>query len=260
MGLRLREIRLGERDELEPMLAENPEVIEQGFQVVAHQLQTDTGPLDLLGVDSDSTLVVVELKNEASDRHLDQGLRYYEWCRLNLAWIANAYGTYGISEKSPPRLVLIAPSFTETVKRIAKYVDVELQLLEYHAIEDEQGGRGLICTEIDYGELGDLPAIPTIAEKLQYTRNEEVRQVCAQALAELHERGVEARPIHGQWITFWYRGKRFMRVSPRREFFVVDVLSPDGEWHGRQRVLSRDQWSVILEGPVSEYLEYLETA
>jgi len=41
------------------------------------QQLTDSGPLDILAVDEEGTLVVIELKNEAYDGHPDQGLRYH---------------------------------------------------------------------------------------------------------------------------------------------------------------------------------------
>jgi len=168
--IKVKPINLGERKELESLLVANPDVIEQGLKVISHQLKTDSGPLDILAVDSKGTLVVIELKNEASEGHLDQGLRSYDWCRQNISLISQVYsGKNRIAPNSPPRLMLIAPSFPETVRRISKYIDVELNLVEYHAFEDVKGERGIICTEIDHGqppEPPELPDILTLQEKL----------------------------------------------------------------------------------------------
>jgi hypothetical protein len=49
-----------------------------------------------------------------------------------------------------------------------------------------------------------------------------------------------------------------MYLSPKRNFFVVDVLSPGGNWNGRQRVVSRKEWDSVFESQISVYLEYLE--
>lgn len=261
MVLKVKQIDIRERDELEPIIVANPSVIEQGFRVIARQHRTDSGPLDILGVDSDGTLVVVELKNEASEGHLDQGLRYYDWCRQNTAWIAQAYsGKYNIKPETPPRLVLIAPSFTDTVKRIAKYVDVELQLFEYHAFESEGGEKGIICTELDYGQPPPPPEIPTIKKKLEYFQDNRVRKLFEAVLNELQQCGIEARPLRDLWISFWYKGKRFMHMSPKRSFFVANVLSPGGNWTGRKRITTRREWEAIFQGEIANYLEYLDTS
>jgi hypothetical protein len=260
MAQKFKRISIRERDELEPIIVANPEVIEDELRIIAHQHPTDTGTLDVLGVDSEGTLVVMELKNEASDSHLDQGLRYYDWCRQNLAWIAQAYKKYNINSENHPRLLLIAPSFTDNVKRIAKYVDVELQLFEYHAIEHEKGDRGIICTEIDYGQPPEPPPIPTIEKKLEYFQDNDVKNLFKTVLTELQSKGIEIRPIHGLWISFWYKGKRFMYMSPKRTFFVAQVLTPEGTWAGRQRVTKREDWQAIFDNHIAKYMEYLENA
>src|SRR5512143_2061677 len=132
--IKVKAVSVREKEELEPLLVANPEIIEDGLKVLTHQHPTDSGPLDILAVDSDGTLVVIELKNEAAEEHLDQGLRYYDWCHQNISWIANAYSSKAkINAEATPRLMLVAPAFTETVKRIAKYVDAELDLIEYYA-------------------------------------------------------------------------------------------------------------------------------
>jgi Holliday junction resolvase-like predicted endonuclease len=259
MVLKVRHISLHERDELEPIIIANPEVVEVGFQIIAHQHPTDSGPLDILGVDSEGTLVVVELKNEASDKHLDQGLRYYDWCRQNLVWIAQAYSSkFSIDSETAPRLMLIAPSFRDTVKRIAKYVNVQLHLVEYHAFEDEKGEKGIICTEIDFGQPPEPPEIPTIEKKLDYFQDQTVRNLFVTVLGELEQRGIEVKPLSGLWISFWYQGKRFMTMSPKRTFFVANVLGSDDTWTARQRVRTRKEWNALLEGEIAAYLEYLD--
>ena len=259
MALKVKQISIREREELEPIILANPDVIEEGLQIIAHQHPTDSGPLDILAVDAEETLVVIELKNEASEGHLDQGLRYYDWCRQNLAWIAQAYSSKShINPEAPPRLFLIAPSYTETVKRLAKYVNVELHLFEYHAFENEKGEKGIICTEIDFGQPPEPPPIPTLEKKLEYFQDAKVKELFKTVLAELQQRGVEVKPIHELWISFWYKGKQFMYMAPKRNFFVANILSSDGSWTGRQRITARKEWDEILGGPITNYLKYLD--
>lgn len=237
--IKVKAVSVREKEELEPLLVANPDVIEDGLQVITHQHPTDSGPLDILAVDSEGTLVVIELKNEASDSHLDQGVRYYDWCRQNISWICSAYtNETQINPEATPRLMLIAPSFTETVRRIAKYVEIELDLIEYHAFENEKGEKGLICTAIDYGQPPVPPEIPTIEKKMEYFQSDKVKDIFKSVLDELAAKQIEIKPIHGLWISFWYKGKRFMYMAPKRSFFVIEVLAPDGNWSDRIRVAS----------------------
>lgn len=256
--IKVKPIDLKERDELEPLLIANPEVIEQGLQTVCHQLMTDSGPLDILGVDDEGTLVIIELKNEASESQLDQALRYYDWCRQNISWISKAYSNnHHINPNSAPRLMLIAPSFTDTVKRISKYVGVELHLIQYQAFEDEKGERGILCNEIDYGQPPMPPEIPTIEKKLEYFQDGRVRDLFKAVLEELQAKQIEIKPIHGLWVSFWYKGKRFMYMGPKRNFFVAEVLTPGGNWTSRSRISNRNEWEALFKEHIQTFIEYL---
>ncbi|MCJ7813699.1 endonuclease NucS [bacterium] len=257
--IKVKPIDVREREELEPLIVSNTDVIEQGLQIIAHQHPTDSGPLDILAVDSEGTLVIIELKNEASEAHLDQGLRYYDWCRQNISWISQIYTIKNINPDASPRLMLIAPSFTDTVRRIAKYVDIELHLIEYHAFQNEKGEKGLICTEIDIGQPPEPPDIPTIEKKMEYFQDVKVKELFGAVIDELRQKQIEIKPIHELWITCWYKGKRFMSMAPKRNFFVIDVLTPGGNWTGRQRVSSKKEWEIVFQEHIFKYIQYLET-
>jgi RecB family endonuclease NucS len=164
MPLKITPIDLTEQ-ELEDLLFSAADLIEPDMKMLSRQHPTDSGPLDLLGFDEDGTLVVCELKVQPTDSHLDQGMRYYDWCRQNIAWLHKSFPK--IKPENPPRLILIAPSFTSTVKRIAKYVQVELQLLDYQAIQDANGEKGLICREVEFGLPPDPPPVPSFERILE---------------------------------------------------------------------------------------------
>lgn len=65
--VRIKSVELKELEELEPLLVKNPDLIEEGMKVLARQLQTDIGRLDILAVDSEGALVIIELKDEIDD-------------------------------------------------------------------------------------------------------------------------------------------------------------------------------------------------
>jgi RecB family endonuclease NucS len=69
MPSKIEEVEVSEK-ELENLLVENPEAIERGMKILGRQIQTDTGPLDILAVDEDGVLTLIELKNEVDDGQL----------------------------------------------------------------------------------------------------------------------------------------------------------------------------------------------
>lgn len=262
MALRIKQTNISEK-ELERIIVENPELIEEGFQIVANQLYTDSGPLDILAVDKNGYLCVIELKSEANEGHLDQGLRYYDWCVQNLAWILKAYSSkFNIVTKDRPCLMLVAPSFTDTVLRIAKYVgdNAYLYLYKYIAFEDECGEKGITCTVIDYGEIPESPIIPTREKIVKRVKDEKVKELFYAVLSELEQRGIEERPLKTYQFSFWCKGKRFMYLWPEPNCFGASILSTDSSWLPRQKISNRDEWDKLFNGPIKSYLNYLESS
>lgn len=93
---------------------------------------------------------------------------------------------------------------------------------------------------------------------MEYFQSDKVRDLFKSVLNELATKQVEVKPIHGLWISFWYKGKRFMYMAPKRNFFAVQVLAPDGNWHGRTRVSTRKEWENAFQKHVAKYMQYLE--
>jgi len=255
MPLRITPIDLTEQ-ELEDLLFNSPDLMEPEMKMLSRQHPTDSGPLDLVGFDEDGTLVVCELKVQPTESHLDQGMRYYDWCRQNIAWLHKSFPK--IEPENPPRLILIAPSFTSTVKRIAKYVQVELQLLEYQAIQDANGEKGLVCREVEFGQPPDPLPVRTIEGILEYFDDDAVKQVFTDARNDLAARKIEVRPLSNEWMSLWYKGKRFAYLGVKKKFFVAQIMTLEETWSGRQRITTREEWNAFCDKFMQPVLHQLE--
>jgi hypothetical protein len=147
-------------------------------------------------------------------------------------------------------LILIAPAFSENLRRIVKYVNVNLDLIEYHAIRLPDGKKGILCRPIEIGGPPEPPAVPTREGNIKRIENEKVRQLCVECLKELENMGIEIRPIQNYWFSIWYRGKRFMYLGCKKRFFVCNIQKPDGSWTGRIRVTTKEKWEEIFKNEV----------
>ena len=249
----IKKIELKEKEELEPLLVAAPEHLETGMRVVAHQVTTPTGPLDILAVDDEGALAVVELKNEVDEgeAQLLQALRYYDWCFENRAWLANAYRNKGIDPHKEPRLILVAPDFSDSLKRLAKYLTIEVELFRYQAIEMPDGQRDIVCNQVFYEERPELPRISTITQSVERIKEDNVRGLYSKSLAELQQMGFELQPRAQETVSGFYRGKRILRIYPKRQFFAIRIVEADGSWTGRIRVKTAEDW----ENFVKQHLE-----
>ena len=239
-----RPVEVAER-ELEDLLVENPESIEEGIRILGRQVKTDSGPLDIIASDADSVLTVLELKDHVDEGQLDQGLRYYDWARSNIEWIARSHPKM-IDANQEPRLILIAPTFSDSLKRIAKYVTVSIDLMEYHVIQLPDGRRFAICTSIEIGSPPEPTIVPTRNGHLNRIESERIRQLCLDCIGQLEKMSIEIRPKENFWFSIWYRGKRFMYLGCKKNYFVCSVQRPDGSWTERIRVTDKKDWDELF--------------
>src|SRR5207249_2896569 len=147
-----------------------------------------------------------------------------------------------IDADSEPRLILVAPQFSDTLKRVAKYTILNanevLTLKEYHAFLIDAKEKVVFCSDVEIGEAPEAPEIPSIDAKIDYVQSEKVRVVLKNALSELSGKGVEIKPIRGLTMSGWYEEKRFLRISTRQQWFVARVQSLDGNWSPRYQISS----------------------
>lgn len=73
----LKDERRTEPYDLEPWLASNPEILGADIMIIARQVPTKSGPLDLLGIDKSGNTVIVEIKRDQLPREcLAQAIDY----------------------------------------------------------------------------------------------------------------------------------------------------------------------------------------
>jgi Holliday junction resolvase-like predicted endonuclease len=222
--MHIEEVDLKDERELEDVLKKNPEQIEKGLKLIANQVITPKGRIDLLCVDKEGVLTIVELKVEQDDDHLKQAINYYDWVFENMDWLRNTYSTFSISNENRPKIILIAKNFTDSVITSAKYFgevfDIKLYVYKALKINNE---RFVICNEIALPTIHEIPEKPkTITDHLNYITDEEVRKVCNETIELIKglAENIEVTPI--KWgISFKYKGRNFAALYPRRESFVL---------------------------------------
>ena len=159
---------------LEEALVNSPDMLMQGLTLVGRQTPTDSGNLDLLGVDDDGRLVVFELKRGNLTR--DAIVQIVDYCSsleslpdTELAQhIASHSGTRGVDkiddfetwydirrgkplvELRPIRMVLVGIGADARTQRMVDYLakrNVDITLLTFHGYS--HGGKTLLARQVE---------------------------------------------------------------------------------------------------------------
>ena len=252
--MNIKKVEIEDENWLRDYIIEHPNFLEEGVKILSQELHTDSGRMDILAVDSDGAAIVVELKVKVDEGQLDQALCYYDWLRTNLFILASVYND--IDPKSTPRIILVAPRFSERLKRIAKYIDAPINLVEYRAIKISND-IVLIPEIIEIPPPPEPPIPPTRKGHLKYIEDEEIRKLCDECMKTLEKVGVKFRPLKNYWFSGWYQRKRFMSLGCKKHFFVVFVERVDGTWSERYRIQSIDDWNKVMKEEIIPRLKTL---
>jgi hypothetical protein len=152
-------------NQLEELLVENPNLLYPNLKLIGRQTPTDSGPLDLLGIDEDGNLIIFELKRGTLSRDaVSQIIDYSSYLSqldnetffrhienksgsLNIEPIEDFENWYqeNISEniesfKTSPKMVLVGLGADDTTKRMVSYLTengIDINLITFYAFEKD---------------------------------------------------------------------------------------------------------------------------
>ncbi|MEM3463288.1 MAG: endonuclease NucS [Candidatus Bathyarchaeia archaeon] len=141
----IEKLTIGSHHELEQMIANEINLIEKDLTVICSDVPVgEKTTLDILCHDSNGQLVIVQLSVQEDDVMLLRGLQSFDFVDKFKAFLKATYNKHKIDDKEKPRLILIAPSFSDAVKRAVesmKGIRIDLYEWEYLKLGDHKGLR-----------------------------------------------------------------------------------------------------------------------
>lgn len=104
----------------------------------------DRTTLDVLCHDNNGQLVIIQLSVKEDDIMLLQGIQSLDYVDKFKSFLKATYNKHKIDDKETPRLILIAPSFSDALKRAVesmKGMRIDLYEWEYLKLGDHKGLR-----------------------------------------------------------------------------------------------------------------------
>ena len=134
-------IRVENEQELEQMVTKEMAQIENDLTVICNHVPiNDKSALDILCHDDNGQLVIMQLSVNEDDNILLQGIQSLDYVGKFKSFLKATYNKHKIDDKEKPRLILIAPSFSDALR---------------NAVEAMKGGMRVDLYEWEYLKLGD---------------------------------------------------------------------------------------------------------
>lgn len=138
-------INVESKKELEQMINKEIDQIEKGLTLICgHVPINDKTALDILCHDSNGQLVILQLNVNEDDNMLLHGIQSLDYVDRFKSFLKVTYNKHKISDKETPRLVLVAPSFSETLRHVVDHMQgirIDLYSWEYLKLGDHKGLR-----------------------------------------------------------------------------------------------------------------------
>ncbi len=141
----IEKIRVENPQELEQMVTKEISQIEKDLTMICNNVQiNDKTTLNVLCHDDNGQLVILQLSVSEEDTMLFQGMQSLDYVDKFKSFLKATYNKHKIDDKEKPRLILIAPSFSEALKRAVesmKEIRIDLYEWEYLRLGDHKGLR-----------------------------------------------------------------------------------------------------------------------
>jgi len=159
---------------LEQLVAENVEGVEPGLKIVDSRLLLGQAAIDLVGLDSKGSLVLIALDFSADDGLLLRVMDAYSWCLEYPDTLRRLYPMARASSR-PPRILFIVEKMTDAfLRRLRQLSFLEIDCFEFRHLE--VNGASVVYFDL-------VESLRKIVESTSDTRSPAVSAPAAPTLA-----------------------------------------------------------------------------
>ena len=141
----IEKLKLESNQELQQMITDDVNKVEKDLTLICNNVPiNDRTTLDVLCHDGNGQLVIVQLSINEDDLMLLQGIQSLDYVNKFKSFLKATYNKHKIDEKETPRLILIAPTFSEALRLAVesiKGIRIDLYEWEYLKLGDHKGLR-----------------------------------------------------------------------------------------------------------------------
>jgi len=148
---------------LQALVTEHAEAIEPGFRVLAHSLNLGRSTVDLAGLDTRQTPVLIALGFVADDQMLFRMLEAYTWCLEYPESVRRLVPADREPTEWPPRVVFVGERVLESFfRKIGLFKFPVVDCFEFRCVE-VNGATGFYLDAVDWAKGSSAVSSPPAA-------------------------------------------------------------------------------------------------
>ena len=218
--------------QLVDLVRRNTNAIENGL-IDINQVRIGEERLNILMADGEKSFVVAELKNYENDEMLWQAIDYYDYFCADLEAYIHLYGEKRINPTKPVRLMLIAPSFSQTLINRCKWLRIPISLFRYDCLKlNGTDDLSIVFSKEVIPSPPKKPDLPDPDGALSRFADSNV----ANRVLTLIENIKQWKPgrisveSSNHAISMNIDGLAFAFIVPSRKYYVLSIYENDVKW------------------------------
>lgn len=211
--------------ELHSIIEKELNLLEDGLSLLKYEMPVGRGIPDFLCVDSGGRLVIIEVKVQEDENILFQALRYYADINKSRYVIANIFSKNDINPNLVPRVVLIAKRFSEDIRLLGTFVNIDVELYEYTTLKDSGGVKGIVYHPISLHKVEESIVEPSrMEDHKEYITNDDLKPVFDKVRKDINNIHNDIEEYVTQsYIGYKYNGRLLSWIAAQRKSFDVGV-------------------------------------
>jgi hypothetical protein len=141
----IEKLKLESNLELQQLITEDVNKVERNLTLICNNIPiNDRTTLDILCHDENGQLVIIQLSVNEDDLMLLQGIQSLDYVNKFKSFLKATYNKHKIDDNEKPRLILIAPAFSDALRHTVEIMSglrVDLYEWEYLKLGDHKGLR-----------------------------------------------------------------------------------------------------------------------
>ena len=106
------------------------------------------GTIDVIAVDRYNQLTVIDVDTAVGDGLLARGISHVDWAMRNMTTVQRMFDKWEIDASGPPRLALIAPTFSPLVLAALRQIDGPHITCFRYLTADISGGTAVLFEQV----------------------------------------------------------------------------------------------------------------